>query len=315
MTSRKALSAISTKAVIWDMGGVLVRTEDPAPRQALAERLGMKRAELETLVFAGESGSRAQRGEISYEEHWENLRQYFGFSPQQMQDFSSEFWKGDRIDADLVNYIRSLRSSYKTGLLSNAFSDLRGIITEGWHIDDAFDVLNSIVNVPTDRGVLNLSNGAPCPTGVNAYLCAPDLLGTSSVYLPGYFSAPIHPCEIDNTCTTAAQKQWWKDPNPWADASPPKIEKDANGNQIASVSYLIHRMCAYPNVATNPAPPQKNLCQTYADGGATGLCNGCSKKVGSLNFPAKSIFYRITTRSVGPRNTVAYTQAMVLLPE
>jgi epoxide hydrolase-like predicted phosphatase len=141
VTTQKALSAIRTKAVIWDMGGVLVRTEDPAPRQALAERLGMTRAELETLVFAGESGSRAQRGEITYEEHWENLRRYFGFSPQQMQDFSTEFWKGDHIDASLVDYIRSLRSRYKTGLLSNAFSDLRGIITQGWHIDDAFDVM------------------------------------------------------------------------------------------------------------------------------------------------------------------------------
>ncbi len=184
-------------------------------------------------------------------------------------------------------------------------------------IDDAFDVLNNIVNVSTDRVVLNFSHGAPCPPGVNSYLCTTNLLGNNVVYLPGYSSAAVNKCEIDNTCTTAAQKQWWKEtsPNPWADASPPKIEKDANGNQIASVSYLIHRMCANEDVATNPAPPQTNLCQTYADGGATGLCNGCSKKVGALNFPAKSIFYRITTRSVGPRNTVAYTQAMVLLPE
>ncbi len=29
------------KAVIFDLGGVLVRTEDQAPRRALAERLGI----------------------------------------------------------------------------------------------------------------------------------------------------------------------------------------------------------------------------------------------------------------------------------
>lgn len=130
---------MTIRAVIWDLGGVLLRTEDPAPRQALAERLGMTRSELETLVFAGPSGNRAQIGEITIDEHWENLRQELGFSSQEMEDFKAEFWKSDRVDTVLVDYIRSLRSSYKTGLLSNAFSNLRQVITGTWHFEDAFD--------------------------------------------------------------------------------------------------------------------------------------------------------------------------------
>lgn len=132
---------MTIRAVIWDLGGVLLRAENPAPRQALAKRLGMTRAELETLVFAGPSGNRAQLGEITIDEHWENLRQELGFSPQEVQDFKDEFWKSDRVDTTLVNYIRSLRSSYKTGLLSNAFSNLREVITGTWRFEDAFDVM------------------------------------------------------------------------------------------------------------------------------------------------------------------------------
>ena len=50
-----------------------------------------------------------------------------------------EFFAKDEIDHNLINYVRKLHKSYKTGLLSNAFDDLRQIITERWHFEDAFD--------------------------------------------------------------------------------------------------------------------------------------------------------------------------------
>ena len=127
------------QAVIWDLGGVLLRTEDYAPRRALAERFGMTLGEIEDFVFSGESGERAQRGEISVEQHWDFQGTKLGLSPVELQGFREQFWKGDRLDTDLVNYIRNLRGSYKTGMLSNAFSDLRRVVTEVWNFADAFD--------------------------------------------------------------------------------------------------------------------------------------------------------------------------------
>lgn len=127
------------EAVIWDFGGVLLRTEDYAPRRALAQRYGMTLGEIEDFVYSGESGDRAQRGEISVEQHWENQRARLGLSPAEFQAFREQFWGGDRLDTDLVAYIRRLRESYKTGLLSNAFSDLRRVVTETWKFADAFD--------------------------------------------------------------------------------------------------------------------------------------------------------------------------------
>jgi epoxide hydrolase-like predicted phosphatase len=127
------------QAVIWDLGGVLVRTEDYAPRLALAQRFGMTLAEIEEFVFSSDSGERAQRGEISVEQHWENQRKALGLSPAELQAFQAEFWGGDRLDAELVAYIRLLRRDFKTGLLSNAFSDLRQVVAETWKFADAFD--------------------------------------------------------------------------------------------------------------------------------------------------------------------------------
>lgn len=130
---------MSIRAVIWDLGGVLVRTEDYTSRDRLAASLGLSREELEDLVFSKDSGDRAQLGLISVEQHSENLRQRFGLQRSEMDRFWKDFWGGDRLDAELVTFIRSLRARYKTGLLSNAFSDLRHYVTHVWKFADAFD--------------------------------------------------------------------------------------------------------------------------------------------------------------------------------
>jgi epoxide hydrolase-like predicted phosphatase len=130
---------MAISAVIWDVGGVLLRTEDLTSRQALADRMGKPRAELENLVFNGDSGDRAQLGEISVDQHWENIRRMLGLDAAGISEFRRQFWEGDQLDVELVDYIRSLRGRYKTGLLSNAFSDLRQVVTSLLNFSDAFD--------------------------------------------------------------------------------------------------------------------------------------------------------------------------------
>jgi epoxide hydrolase-like predicted phosphatase len=127
------------RAVIFDFGGVIARTMDFTSRDGLADRLGMTRLELEKLVFLGESGLNAQQGVISVDQHWTNLQKMLRLSPEGIVSFQKEFWGGDSIDTDLVDYIRSLKKRYRTGLLSNAFSDLRKRLVEGWKIANAFD--------------------------------------------------------------------------------------------------------------------------------------------------------------------------------
>jgi len=130
---------MAISAVIWDLGGVLLRTEDLSTRQALADRMGKSRTELENLVFDGDSGDRAQLGEISADEHWDNIRRILGLDAAGISEFRRQFWEGDQLDVELVDTIRSLRGRYKTGLLSNAFSDLRQVVTSILQISDAFD--------------------------------------------------------------------------------------------------------------------------------------------------------------------------------
>lgn len=156
------------QALIWDLGGVLVRTEDYKPRQEFAEKIGLTPFELETLVFSSPSGIRAQLGEIKAEQHWQNISRQLELTEVEIAQFQKVFWAGDHLDTTLVHTIRDLRIHYKTALLSNAFSDLREMVTYKWKIEDAFDqiIISSEIGImKPDLGVFNLALNS---LGVNA---------------------------------------------------------------------------------------------------------------------------------------------------
>jgi epoxide hydrolase-like predicted phosphatase len=129
---------MSIKAVFFDLGGVIVRTEFQAPRQQLAERLGMEYEDLSKIVFDSDSGIRASMGEITSADHWASVVKRLKRPASELSLIRDEFFAGDIVDRTLVEYIRSLRSNYKTGLISNAWSDLRDFVVRE-KIDDAFD--------------------------------------------------------------------------------------------------------------------------------------------------------------------------------
>jgi epoxide hydrolase-like predicted phosphatase len=129
------------KAIYFDIGGVLLRTEDRAPRTRLAVRLGMTYEALGELVFWGDNGRKAQLGEITAEQQWAYVCQQVNWPLTSWRNLEAEFFTGDRVDSEIVDYIRSLHGRYKTGVISNALSDARASIDSKWHMMDAFDVI------------------------------------------------------------------------------------------------------------------------------------------------------------------------------
>ena len=118
----------------------------------------------------------------------------------------------------------------------------------------------------------------------------------------------------------AATEPDWFDIANWAAATSLPNEFGSVGSADAAgniVRYVIHRMCNCADVSyngnclgTSPAVP--NVCGLYypISGGAA----GGSMTVGSATFEGiPQIYYRITTRVDGPRNTVSITQVTVLI--
>jgi Tfp pilus assembly protein PilX len=107
----------------------------------------------------------------------------------------------------------------------------------------------------------------------------------------GYFSSAPNP-EPD-----------WHKLTSWTGASK-VVGTDASGNEVR---YVIHRMCLTPGIGWNG-----NQC-ARAPGKIGG--EGASQQNSALPFEGTPmLFYRITTRVDGPRNTVTVIQSSVILP-
>lgn len=129
---------MTIKAVFFDLGGVIARTENPEPRSRLASSLGLTYADIDKLVFENESSKQASLGIITEKQHWQNIARLLNQPDSEIDRLHSDFFAGDRIDFKLVEFMRSLHPTYKVGLISNAWSGLRAWIEEQ-NFADAFD--------------------------------------------------------------------------------------------------------------------------------------------------------------------------------
>ncbi len=129
---------MTIRAVFVDYGGVIGRTEFQAPRQHLAERLGMEYEQLVELVFGSESSVRASLGQICEDEHWSVVIGKLGRPASELPAIRDQFFAGDVVDRELLAFLGSLRPGCKVGLISNAWSGLRSWMAARDY-DRAFD--------------------------------------------------------------------------------------------------------------------------------------------------------------------------------
>ena len=138
------------KAVIFDVGGVLIRTKSRAGREKWAVRLGMDPWEFENFIFSGESGRQAQLGQKTFEQHWHWLGQHFGLNETELTRMRRDFFAGDFLNEPLVDHIQRIRQlGYRTGLLSNYADDSRSLWTNKFPFIQHFDgvVISSEVGI------------------------------------------------------------------------------------------------------------------------------------------------------------------------
>jgi len=128
------------KTVIWDMGGVILRSEDWTPRRELAVQYGMTLESMHDFVFNSVSGKLATLGKIEEEAHWRDIGGQLRISSETLREFRELFWAGDSLDYELAEFIRKLKTNYTTALLSNAWTNARHVLTNSKPCIDAFHV-------------------------------------------------------------------------------------------------------------------------------------------------------------------------------
>ena len=107
----------------------------------------------------------------------------------------------------------------------------------------------------------------------------------------------------------------WFDIASWQDAATPNgTAPDAAGNVVR---YVIHRMCTErdtPYNGLNAGVP--NQCALYSGkppGGGPGAGGGQQHNAQNFQGGAPHVYYRVTARVDGPRNTVSIIQVSILI--
>ena len=116
---------MSIKAIIFDLGGVLVHTTDRSAHQKWERYLGIKDGDLPKLVVETEESALAVQGKLNEGEAWNVIAKKFSLSKSQLKQFRRDYYFGDQIDHKLVKFVAGLRPRFKTAILTNAWCGAR----------------------------------------------------------------------------------------------------------------------------------------------------------------------------------------------
>lgn len=114
--------------------------------------------------------------------------------------------------------------------------------------------------------------------------------------LPGYYSS-------------------WGTVSPGTDVDPSKLDwsqsrqvtaDDGTGNQV---NYIVHRLCETPNLPSNA--PSQHCADINATGDASGQSHGGIGYPGPGPSIRSQPYFRISSRVIGPKNTVSYIQVVM----
>lgn len=131
---------MTIKAIIFDIGGVLLRTLDWSKRYEWERKLNLPHNSLEALVHGTTLNTEFERGELAFEAFWQEVGRRLGVPADQVTQFREDFYAGDTLNLELLTQIRQWRKAgFKIGIISNAPPSLRMTLQHRLHIVDDFD--------------------------------------------------------------------------------------------------------------------------------------------------------------------------------
>ena len=113
------------RAVIFDIGGVLLLDAGEGLEAKWERRLGLKEGEfLQRLLASGVVGP-ANAGTIEEAQLWRQLAATYHLDDDQLREFRNDNWAMQAPNLDLIHFLGSLRPHYKLATLSNDWPGAR----------------------------------------------------------------------------------------------------------------------------------------------------------------------------------------------
>jgi FMN phosphatase YigB (HAD superfamily)/RimJ/RimL family protein N-acetyltransferase len=122
---RRLGSPPAPHALIFDWGGVIMRTADDGRRRAWERRLGLPPGAVDRAVFQSHAWNEAQLGRLPVDAGWRAIGGALGLDGAELDRFRRDFWGGDRLNVELVDWIARWRAAgHPVALLSNYTPEL-----------------------------------------------------------------------------------------------------------------------------------------------------------------------------------------------
>ncbi len=140
---------MTIRAVTFDVGGVLIRSDDLSAHMKWEAQLGVDDGQLRNFLFSSEDANRAFVGQLTEDALFSDAAQRLHLTDAQRVELTKDFWAGEQVDTQLLDFIRSLRLRYKTALISNAWSRAR----ESFVRQGICDVMDEVI-ISAEVGVM-----------------------------------------------------------------------------------------------------------------------------------------------------------------
>ena len=113
------------QAIIFDIGGVLSIYYDFETYFKWEQQLGLPKGELLKIIYDNPVSRQATLGKATVTDVWEEAGKQLNMPSDELQKLREDIWNGYRWNTELLDFIRSLKPNYKTGILSDAWADAR----------------------------------------------------------------------------------------------------------------------------------------------------------------------------------------------
>jgi FMN phosphatase YigB (HAD superfamily) len=112
---------MTIKAVIFDIGGVLLQSAGPKQHRAWEDRFGIQDSEVFKFVNRSGLSAAATRGKVSSDELWQQVSEHFGIDRVQIRELEKTYQANETIFLD--NKIINVDGASLVGLHSIHYKD------------------------------------------------------------------------------------------------------------------------------------------------------------------------------------------------
>ena len=127
------------KAVIFDLGGVLIDTGDPLERRSWEANLGLPVGRLDELL--AEAIGPGWAGGRSETDIWRWLQARLGLGDPDMARLRSDLYAHEYLDPTLTAFMCQIRGRCRVGVITNNGPEVRQFLNERYSLDRIVDTL------------------------------------------------------------------------------------------------------------------------------------------------------------------------------